>query len=190
MWVIMIMIKLQPSLSSFSPLISVHGSDKDSLFEILTLSDDNNSGQGQVVLRSNTADGGQSLSARKLGAISSSGRAVSEVEQPASTDLFRLLLVNRPSIVFLSVLTGGFISRGKQTSLDCSNTTYEPFFLRQTKQNTYQFFARKLILYLTIIAIIIITGNNIVLVTIIPLQPNSCLVLSVTSIPFLTGWVN
>ncbi|KAA0191968.1 Fascin [Fasciolopsis buskii] len=116
--------------------------DKDSLFEILTLSDDNNSGQGQVVLRSNTADGGQSLSARKLGAISSSGRAVSEVEQPASTDLFRLLLVNRPSIVFLSVLTGGFISRGKQTSLDCSNTTYEPFFLRQTKQNTYQFFAR------------------------------------------------
>ncbi|TPP58388.1 putative Fascin [Fasciola gigantica] len=116
--------------------------DKDSLFEILTLTDDNNTGQGQVVLRSNTVDGGQSLSARKLGAISASGRAVSEVEQPASTDVFRLLLVNRPSVVFLSVLTGGFISRGKQTLLDCSNTNYEPFIMRQTKQNTYQFFAR------------------------------------------------
>ncbi|VDP74928.1 unnamed protein product [Echinostoma caproni] len=117
--------------------------DKDSLFEILTLADDNNTGQGQVVLRSNTPDGsGQSLSARKLGAISCSGRAVSETESPASTDVFRLLLVNRPSIVFLSMLTGGFISRGKQTALDCSGTTYEPFILRATKRSTYQFFAR------------------------------------------------
>ncbi|KER21277.1 hypothetical protein T265_15128, partial [Opisthorchis viverrini] len=114
--------------------------DKCSLFEILTLSDD--AGRGHVVLKANTPGSGQSLSARKLGAISSSGRTVCEVQSPAETDLFRVILVNRPSIALVSLLTGGFVSRGKQTTLDCSSVTYERFLLQLTKNNTYQLFAR------------------------------------------------
>lgn len=116
--------------------------DKESLFEILTLTDEANSGRGLVVLRSNSAGGGQTLSARKLGAISSSGRPVSESDDPTSTDLFRIILVNRPSIAFLSVLTGGFVSRGKQATLDCSSVSYDRFELGLTKEHTYQFFLR------------------------------------------------
>ncbi|GAA54006.1 Fascin [Clonorchis sinensis] len=114
--------------------------DKCSLFEILTLSDD--AGRGHVVLKANTPGSGQSLSARKLGAISSSGRTVCEVQSPAETDLFRVILVNRPSIALVSLLTGGFVSRGKQTTLDCSSVTYERFLLQLTKNNTYQLFAK------------------------------------------------
>ncbi|CAL8072669.1 unnamed protein product [Calicophoron daubneyi] len=117
--------------------------DKDSLFEILTLSDQNSGAdQGRVVLRTNTPDGGQSLSARKLGAISSSDHTVSETEPPAPGDVFRLKLINRPSLAFLSMLTNGFISAGRQNTLDCSSVSFERFDLRLTQNDTYQLFAR------------------------------------------------
>ncbi|KAF7260759.1 hypothetical protein EG68_01418 [Paragonimus skrjabini miyazakii] len=138
--------KLWCMASSTGVQNSASDGDANSLFEILTLSDEANTGRGHVVLRSNSAaaggGGGQSLSAKKLGAISTSGRPVCERQPPAETDLFRLLLVNRPSIALLSMLTGGFVSRGKQTTLDCSTVVYERFHLRLTANRTFQLFAK------------------------------------------------
>lgn len=122
--------------------ITASDKDKDRQFEILALANDGSGSTqyGQVVLRTNSQVGGQSLSARKLGAVWSSGRAVNETEAPPETDIFRLILVNRPSIVFRSMFTGGFVSRGKQSQLDCLSLAYERVELKLTRNYTYQLF--------------------------------------------------
>ncbi|VDQ10626.1 unnamed protein product [Trichobilharzia regenti] len=101
-----------------------------------------------MVFRSNPGSGkttadGQSLTARKLGAVSTSGRPVDESQPPSTDELFNIVLTNRTSIVFLSQLTGGFLVRGKQNILDSNGVAFEPFYLRVTKRHTYRFFARK-----------------------------------------------
>ncbi|CAI2732236.1 unnamed protein product [Schistosoma spindalis] len=114
--------------------------DQESLFEILTVNKVNDKQIRQIVFRSN--DGEQSLTARKLGAVSTSGRLIDETQLPSSDELFNIILTNRTSIVFLSSLTGGFLVRGKQNILDSNGVAYEPFYIRVTKRHTYKFFAR------------------------------------------------
>ncbi|VDP36040.1 unnamed protein product [Schistosoma curassoni] len=115
--------------------------DQESLFEMLTVNKVNDKQIRQIVFRSN--DGEQSLTARKLGAVSTSGRLIDETQLPSSDELFNIILTNRTSIVFLSSLTGGFLVRGKQNILDSNGVAYEPFYIRVTKRHTYKFFARK-----------------------------------------------
>ncbi|CAH8625808.1 unnamed protein product [Schistosoma rodhaini] len=114
--------------------------DRESLFEMLTVNKINDKQIRQIVFRSN--DGKQSLTARKLGAVSTSGRLIDETQLPSSDELFNIILTNRTSIVFLSSLTGGFLVRGKQNILDSNGVAYEPFYIRVTKRHTYKFFAR------------------------------------------------
>ncbi|CAH8604439.1 unnamed protein product [Schistosoma guineensis] len=114
--------------------------DQESLFEMLTVNKVNDKQIRQIVFRSN--DGEQSLTARKLGAVSTSGRLIDETQLPSSDELFNIILTNRTSIVFLSSLTGGFLVRGKQNILDSNGVAYEPFYIRVTKRHTYKFFAR------------------------------------------------
>ncbi|CAH8588175.1 unnamed protein product [Heterobilharzia americana] len=119
--------------------------DQDSLFEMLTLNKPSDKRLRQLVFRTNTPSDsgvGQSLTARKLGAVSSSGRPVDETQSPSPEELFNIVLTNRTSIVFLSQLTGGFLVRGKQNILDSNGVAYEPFYIRVTKRHTYRFFAR------------------------------------------------
>lgn len=108
---------------------------------MLTVNKVNDKQIRQIVFRSN--DGEQSLTARKLGAVSTSGRLIDETQLPSSDELFNIILTNRTSIVFLSSLTGGFLVRGKQNILDSNGVAYEPFYIRVTKRHTYKFFARK-----------------------------------------------
>nr|CAH8863228.1 unnamed protein product [Trichobilharzia regenti]CAH8863230.1 unnamed protein product [Trichobilharzia regenti]CAH8863232.1 unnamed protein product [Trichobilharzia regenti] len=121
--------------------------DQDSLFELLTVNKPSDKRLRQLVFRSNPGSGkttadGQSLTARKLGAVSTSGRPVDESQPPSTDELFNIVLTNRTSIVFLSQLTGGFLVRGKQNILDSNGVAFEPFYLRVTKRHTYRFFAR------------------------------------------------
>ncbi|CAH8619393.1 Fascin [Schistosoma haematobium] len=113
--------------------------DQESLFEMLTVNKVNDKQIRQIVFRSNDE---QSLTARKLGAVSTSGRLIDETQLPSPDELFNIILTNRTSIVFLSSLTGGFLVRGKQNILDSNGVAYEPFYIRVTKRHTYKFFAR------------------------------------------------
>ncbi|CAH8541441.1 unnamed protein product [Schistosoma turkestanicum] len=114
--------------------------DQESLFEILTMNKINDKPLCPIVFRSN--NDGQSLTARKLGALSTSGRLIDETQSPSSDELFNIVLTNRKSIVFLSSLTSGFLVRGKQNILDSNGVTYEPFYVQITKRHTYKFFSR------------------------------------------------
>ncbi|KAK4468592.1 hypothetical protein MN116_007784 [Schistosoma mekongi] len=128
--------KLTPSSSVKN--IALDG-DQESLFEMLTVNKISDKRIRQVVFRSNS---GQSLTARKLGAVSTSGRLIDESQSPSPDELFNMVLTNRTSIVFLSSLTGGFLVRGKQNILDSNGVAYEPFYIHVTKRQTYKFFAR------------------------------------------------
>lgn len=117
-------------------------SDSDSHFELLTLKKQNEEcGHRSLLFRTRSAE--QSLTARKLGAVSTSGRKVEINQDPCVEDLFRFILVNKPSIVFLSALTGGFLTRGKQNSMDSNGLNWEPFEMHVTKNHNYAFFLRK-----------------------------------------------
>ncbi|VEL25912.1 unnamed protein product [Protopolystoma xenopodis] len=115
--------------------------DPDSLFEILCLTNDHLN--GGLVLRTHAQ---QTLTARKLGAISSSGRLLPETtaaasQPPGPEEVFRCLLVSRPSLVIFSPFIGAYLVRGKSASLECTGASamaQEAFHLRRLPNATCQ----------------------------------------------------